>query len=207
MLLKILLNSIIIGFAIAAPVGPIGVLCIRRTLAEGPWMGLATGLGAATADMLFGFVAAFGLTTVAGFFVTQRLWFGLVGGAYLCYLGVQIFKSPPPALAPESKSGNWVRAYLSTFVLTLANPVTILSFIALFAGVGVQFARDCRGAGMLVLGVLIGSALWWLMLSVGTGFARSRLNAGHLRLVNWLSGCFLFGFGLYMLLKLLPRFS
>lgn len=170
-------------------------------------MGLATGLGAATADMLFGFVAAFGLTTVAGFLVTQRLWLGLAGGAYLCYLGVQIFNSPPPVLSTESKSGNWVRAYLSTFVLTLANPVTILSFIALFAGVGVEFARDCRGAGMLVLGVLIGSALWWLMLSVGAGLARSRLNAGHLRLVNWLSGCFLFGFGLYMLLKLLPRFS
>jgi threonine/homoserine/homoserine lactone efflux protein len=204
MVLKLLIKSIAIGFAIAAPVGPIGVLCIRRTLAEGPWMGLATGLGAATADVVFGFVAAFGLTAVAGFFLKQQFWFGLIGGGYLCYLGLALFKSPPPSLSGALNNGNWSRAYLSTFLLTLANPVTILSFIALFAGFGVEVARDYRGATVLVFGVLIGSALWWLMLSVGATLARARLSHSSLRLVNRLSGCFLFGFGLYVLLHVLP---
>jgi threonine/homoserine/homoserine lactone efflux protein len=199
-----LLKSIAIGFAIAAPVGPIGVLCIRRTLTEGPWMGLATGLGAATADVVFGFVAAFGLTAVASFFLKQQFWFGLLGGGYLCYLGLAILKSAPPSWNGPLNNGNWSRAYFSTFLLTLANPVTILSFLALFAGFGVEVARDYRGAGVLVLGVLIGSAMWWLMLSVSATLARARLSASSLRLVNRLSGGFLLGFGLYVLLRVLP---
>ena len=165
-------------------------------------MGLATGLGAATADVVFGFVAAFGLTAVAGFFLRQQLWLALGGGAYLCYLGVHIFRSPPPAPATVPQNGNWRRAYLSTFVLTLANPVTILSFVALFAGMGVQVAHDYEGACILVLGVLIGSGLWWVMLSLGAGLARARLTEASLGLVNRLSGCFLLGFGLYILSRL-----
>ena len=193
------LKGIAIGFSIAAPVGPIGLLCIRRSLAGGQWIGLATGLGAATADAAYGLVAAFGLTAVSDFLVGQRFWLGLLGGAFLCYLGARTFAQKPAEQAAEARGDSLLAAYASTFLLTLTNPMTILSFVAVFAGFGLGSSPDYLAATTLVIGVFAGSALWWLLLSGGVGLFRSRIGPAWMQAVNRLSGAVIFGFGVYAL--------
>jgi threonine/homoserine/homoserine lactone efflux protein len=141
---EFLLGGIILGFSIAAPVGPIGVLCIRRTLAEGRASGLVSGLGAATADAIYGCVAGFGLTFISSFLVNQQRWLHLVGGAFLCYLGIRTFLARPADQAALAQGSGLIGAYGSTFLLTLTNPMTILSFTAVFAALGVA-VRHCGG--------------------------------------------------------------
>ncbi len=173
-----LFRGLIIGFSIAAPVGPIGVLCIRRTLAEGWAHGLVSGLGAASADAIYGSIAGFGLAFISNFLVSQQLWLRLVGGAFLCYLGARTFLAKPAEKASTGKDGSLLSAYASTFFLTLTNPMTIISFAAIFAGLGLAAARGNYGsAGILVLGVFTGSASWWLLLSGAVGIFRTQVQA------------------------------
>jgi threonine/homoserine/homoserine lactone efflux protein len=199
MALNFLFKGVVIGLSIAAPVGPIGVLCIRRSLADGRQIGLATGLGAATADAIYGAVAGFGLTVISKFLVGQRLWLSLAGGLFLCYLGVRTFISQPPEMAARSRDGGLISAYLSTLFLTLTNPMTILSFVAVFAGFGLGGSPDYFSASALVAGVFIGSALWWLLLSSGVALFRSQISAGWMKAINRLSGSVILAFGLYAL--------
>jgi threonine/homoserine/homoserine lactone efflux protein len=192
------------GFAIAAPVGPIGLLCIQRTLIGGQRHGLISGLGAATADALYGCVAAFGLTVIATFLVDQRLWLGMIGGAFLCYLGLRTFLTRPAVQTVKDRSANLFGAYLSTLFLTLTNPMTIFSFIAIFAGMGLARRQgDVWAAAALVLGVFCGSAAWWLLLSGGVAFFRSRFTPTALHWVNRTAGVVILGFGVWMLAELL----
>jgi threonine/homoserine/homoserine lactone efflux protein len=198
--LPFFLKGAIIGLSIAAPVGPIGVLCIRRSLADGPRLGLAAGLGAATADGAYGSVAAFGLTFVSGFLIGQRFWLGLIGGIFLCVLGVRTFLAKPTTKDVVALSRTWLATYVSTAFLTLANPATILSFAAVFAGFGLAAGADYGQASVLVLGVFAGSALWWVFLCNGVGLFRSRLSFNWMQSINRLSGCVLLAFGLLALL-------
>ena len=199
------LRGLIFGFSIAAPVGPIGVLVIRRTLAEGWGMGLVTGLGAATADAVYGCIAGFGLTLVSSFLIAQTVWLKLLGGLFLCYLGVQTFRAKPatnPAANPgteitSAKSNGLLGAYLSTVLLTLTNPATILAFTVLFAGLGLA-SSSYSSASLLVLGVCCGSALWWLTLSSGVNLFRVWVNR-HLNWLNRISGLILLIFGIIAL--------
>jgi threonine/homoserine/homoserine lactone efflux protein len=201
---NILLKGLIIGFSIAAPVGPIGVLCIRRTLAEGRLTGLLSGLGAATADALYGCVAGFGLTLISSLLIQQQVWLSLIGGLFLCYLGSRTFLVKPiETTTPAQKSG-LIKAYATTFFLTLTNPATILSFAAIFAGLGVASAAgDYTAATVLVLGVFLGSALWWLILSGGVSLFRTKFTSVRLHWVNKISGVIIAGFGLLALASLL----
>jgi len=200
------LRGLVIGFSIAAPVGPIGVLCIRRTLAEGRALGFVSGLGAATADAIYGAIAGFGLTFLSGFLVREQGWLRLVGGLFLVYLGIRTIIARPTAFAGSgvSPTGGTVlwAAYATTFALTLTNPMTILSFAAIFAGLGVA-TRDYESAGLLVTGVFTGSALWWLILSSAAGALRSRLRPESLRWVNRGAGVVIAAFGLLALVS--PR--
>jgi threonine/homoserine/homoserine lactone efflux protein len=205
MIFNSMLKGMAIGFAIAAPVGPIGVLCIRRSLAEGRKVGLLTGLGAATADAVYGCVAAFGLTVISSFLVGHRNWLAVLGGLFLCYLGVQTFISKPVEKSAEVRDGGLFSAYLSTLFLTLTNPMTIFSFVAVFAGFGLGVTPDYLAASALVAGVFLGSALWWLILSNGVAFFRSRISLVWMQTVNRLLGCILFVFGLYALSTLFFR--
>jgi len=201
--IRFLLRGLIIGFSIAAPVGPIGVLCIRRTLAKGRASGLISGLGAATADAIYGCIAGFGLTFISNMLISQQVWLRLVGGAFLCYLGLKTFLARPVEQAASVEGNGLVSAYASTFFLTLTNPMTILSFAAIFAGLGVASANaNYISAGALVLGVFIGSALWWLTLGGGVGLFRARFNPRGLRWVSRISGVIITGFGLLALLSL-----
>jgi threonine/homoserine/homoserine lactone efflux protein len=203
--LALLLKGIAIGFSIAAPVGPIGVLCIRRTLTAGPLAGLATGLGAATADAAYGAVAAFGLTIVSSFLVDQGAWLRLVGGGFLCYLGVRTPLSTPAADASPVRTMSLAAAYVSTLALTLTNPATILSFVAVFAGLGAGLNASGGAAVLVVGGVFAGSTLWWLILSGGVSLVRSRFDAIARRWVNRLSGVVVTGFGIAALWSALPH--
>jgi threonine/homoserine/homoserine lactone efflux protein len=202
--LSYLLRGMVIGFSIAAPVGPIGVLCIRRTLAEGRAAGLLSGLGAASADAIYGFVAGFGLTYVSNILVGYQSWIRLVGGLFLCYLGLRTFVSKPAESAEQVKGEGLLRDYASTFFLTLTNPMTIISFAAVFAGLGIGSATGDYGAAtLLVLGVFAGSAAWWLMLSGGVSLVRSRFTPRTLGWVNKAAGLVILGFGVLALLSLL----
>jgi threonine/homoserine/homoserine lactone efflux protein len=194
-------RGLAIGFSIAAPVGPIGVLCMRRTLAEGRVPGLVSGLGAATADAIYGCIAGFGLTLVSSFLVEQQMWLRIVGGLFLCYLGTKTLLSRPSRQAASTKENGLVGAYASTFFLTLTNPMTVISFATIFAGLGLVDAKGSYlSAGILVLGVFIGSALWWLLLSGGISLSRRRISPHALQWINRLSGMVITGFGLLTLL-------
>ncbi|MGC9393935.1 MAG: LysE family translocator [Anaerolineae bacterium] len=200
--LSLLLRGLVIGLSIAAPVGPIGVLCIRRTLAEGRAAGLVSGLGAATADMLFGCVAGFGLTFISNALLAQQVWLQLIGGLFLCYLGVKTLLSRPAEIAATAQGKGLLAAYTSTLFLTATNPLTIFAFAAIYAGLGAA-AGDYRAALTLVAGVFAGSALWWLLLSGGVSLFRAKFNARSLLWVNRISGVVIVGFGLFALSSLL----
>jgi threonine/homoserine/homoserine lactone efflux protein len=194
------LRGLLIGFSIAAPVGPIGVLCIRRTLAGGQLVGLLSGLGAATADAFYGSIAGFGLTFISGVLVSQGFWLRLVGGVFLCYLGIKTFLAKPAEEAASAEGNGLLRAYASTVFLTLTNPSTILAFTVVFAGLGLATASgDYRNASVLVIGVFSGSALWWLLLSTGVSLFRARLNLHRLKWLNRISGLILLIFGIIAL--------
>jgi threonine/homoserine/homoserine lactone efflux protein len=200
-------KGLLIGFSIAAPVGPIGVLCIRRSATGGPRMGLVTGLGAATADAFYGAVAAFGLTSVSGLLEGQRFWLQLAGGIFLLFLGIRAWRvKPSDGSAPAGNPG-LPAAYASTFLLTLANPATILSFAAVFAGFGLANGSGYLQAAAIVAGVFFGSALWWLILSQGVGWFSARLKPDWTLGINRISGAVLTAFGVAALLGALSFVS
>lgn len=186
--------------------GPIGVLVIRRTLADGRWQGLLSGLGAATADAIYGTIAAFGLTALTSLLVNNVTLLRILGGLFLLYLGVKTLLAKPAKEAAEThnRRGGWVGAYSSTFVLTLTNPMTIFAFLGIFAGIGfADVSGDVLAGGVMVLGVFIGSAVWWLLLSGGVTLLRSRFSPRLMLWVNRASGAFIILFALNILLGLL----
>jgi len=193
-----LIKGLLIGFAIAAPVGPIGVLCIRRTLADGRLIGFFSGLGAASADMFYGAVAAFGLTAVQNILIGQQFWLHILGGCFLFYLSLRTFFTKPAkqAAVSEAKRG-LTSAYLSTLGLTLTNPATIISFGVIFAGLQLgETNGNFLSAGLLVSGVFLGSAAWWLTLSGVVGFFREKFTPEWMTWVNRLAGLIIFAFAI-----------
>jgi threonine/homoserine/homoserine lactone efflux protein len=165
-MLALLLKGLIIGFAIAAPVGPIGVLCIQRSLHDGFRIGLMTGMGAAFADGTYGLIAGFGLTAISSILVAQQYWIRIIGGVFLLYLGMKILLTLPRERAAKDNSdrSSW-HAFVTTYFLTVTNPMTILSFVAIFAGLGLGTTHIAYSdAILLVTGITLGSAIWWLLL-------------------------------------------
>jgi len=196
-------QGFIIGFSIAAPVGPIGILCIRRSLCDGYWLGFLTGLGAASADAFYGLIAGFGLTIISNFLVSQQIELKLIGGLFLCYLGLKTIFTQPVKQVEILSSKQGVSAYTYTFFLTLTNPMTILSFVAIFSGLGLGNKNHYRDAAILVLGVFLGSALWWFLLVSGVSVFRDKISTRTLQGVNRISGILIFGFGLAALFSLI----
>jgi len=182
------LKGLIIGFGMAVPIGPVGVLCIRKTLVGGHLRGLIIGLGAATADSLFGSIAAFGLTFVSDVIASQHFWLRLVGGGILLFLGIRTFraKRKDPVVPYENKGV--LGSYLSAFLLVLTNPVTIFAFIAVFAAFGLGHKLFIVSACILVLGVFTGSSLWFLILSYVATIFKKKLDSEGLRWVNRIAG-------------------
>jgi threonine/homoserine/homoserine lactone efflux protein len=196
------LRGVVLGLSIAVPVGPIGVLCIRRTLSQGRLAGFISGLGAASADAIYGGIAAFGLTAAADFLVRRQFLIQGAGGLALGVLGVRIFFSEPIDLGAKEEGKGWVSAYTSTLFLTLTNPATLLFFAAIFAGMGwveSSMQGDELTAGLIVAGVFLGSGAWWFLLSGVVNILRSKFGFRSLRWVNRISGILLFAFGAYAL--------
>lgn len=199
-------RGLALGLAVAAPVGPMSLLCMRRTLAVGFSAGLLSGLGVASADALYGAVAAFGLVAVSSVLVSHALWLRLIGGAALIYLGIKTVRARPAAATTSSDASSPVGMYASMLALTLTNPTTVLSFAGLFASVGLAEAGgDPTSATAMVLGVFVGSAAWWLALTGGISLARRRLTTGLGHTINRLSGLALVVLGLLALTSLLTR--
>jgi threonine/homoserine/homoserine lactone efflux protein len=190
-------RGFLIGISIAAPVGPIGILCIRRTLAEGKLKGFLSGMGAASADVVYGGIAAFGITVITNVLVKNAFWLQLTGGCFLLYLGIKTFLEKPADHEPSIKQSGYFGAYISTFFLTITNPITILSFAAIFAGT--MFTGNTASPLVTVIGVFTGSASWWLALSLGVGMLRERLTQFHMMWINRISGAIITIFGLVAL--------
>jgi len=202
--LSLFVQGLGIGFCIAAPVGPIGLLCIRRSIAEGQWIGFLTGLGAATADSLYGAVAALGLTALSDRLTEHGFALRLGGGIFLVWLGIKTFRARVTEKTVVGQGGNGWAAYGSTLILTLTNPTTIVAFLGVFAGVGFgSTAGNPAAAGALVAGVFLGSAAWWVFLSGVAGTLRDRITSDWMRRVNQLSGAIITAFGLWQLVSLL----
>lgn len=206
-------KGILVGLAIAAPVGPTALIIVRRTLTRGWRSGCATGCGAGTADAIYGFVAAFGLTLVGGFLYDHRSWLAFIGGGLLCVLGIQSWLAHPTEKSVRDPGralgiGGLIREFVTILMLTLANPMTILSFAAVIVAIGAtpedseQISDpfvDYPKMMALVVGVFIGSVAWWFMLVAVSGFARRRLSDAWLHHFNRISAAGLLLFGAYVL--------
>ncbi len=200
------LKSLVIGLSIAAPVGPIGLLCIQRTLAHGRLIGFMSGLGAALADAFYGAIGALGVSAVIATMVAARVPLALGGAAFLAWMGVQLLRAPAATRAREAADATTpLKAMLSVFLLTLANPMTILSFIAVFASIATGHVSGAPAAATMVLGVFLGSALWWLGLSSAVSMVRHRLSARAMQGINRFSGVVLVGFAAHQLSTLFMR--
>lgn len=193
------LKGLAFGFLLAATVGPLWILCFRRTLAHGRLFGFVSGMGVATADAIYGCIAAFGLTAVSGFLLAQKVWLAAIGGAFLCWLGVKTLLSHPGDRPAEVPAGNLAVAYTSTLALTLTNPATILAFVAIFAGLGLASSTSYAEAALIVLGVVLGSAFWWVLLALGAGWLRKRSGPRLLRAINIVAGLSILAFGVHTL--------
>jgi threonine/homoserine/homoserine lactone efflux protein len=197
-------KGLILGFSIAAPVGPIGVLCIRKTLEFGRFSGLFSGLGAACADTIYAIIAAFGLTFIANFLLEGQFWLRLIGGIFLLYLGWKTFSAEPNSQSKNIPHTTLINDFISTFFLTITNPMTIISFLAVFAGLGLSSIQgDYIQASMLVIGVFLGSALWWLTLSEGVTLFRKKVSQKVMKWINRVAGIIILVFGIGALYSLL----
>jgi len=198
------LKGLIIGFVIAAPAGPIGVLCARYMFMFGRRAGFFSGMGAATADAIYGFVAAFGLTFMSDFLAGHNVFLRLVGGSLLCILGVKALVADPTMKRDYLKSlKKYAGLYSSTFFLTMTNPMTIFSLAAVFAGFGLAGVKgSVFSAGVLILGVFLGSVLWWLFLMGIFTIFRKRFHIDKLHWVNRISGTIIMASGILAFLSL-----
>lgn len=200
MMLSLFIKGFLIGLSIAAPVGPIGVLCINRTLSAGLVVGLLSGLGAAVADAIYGCIAGFGLVAVSQFLLSQQTLIRLVGGAFLFYLGIKTFLTSSQAKVISDRASTLWQDFSSTLLLTLTNPATIISFIAIYASLGiVESGANYQEALVIVLGVFLGSLAWWGFLGTSISLIRHKLNEKTLLWINRFSGIVLIAFGFYAL--------
>jgi threonine/homoserine/homoserine lactone efflux protein len=197
-----LAQSLLIGLSIAAPVGPIGLLTIQRSLDRGWAAGFATGMGAAVADGMYGAIGAFGVASVVTALVAARTWLTIAGVAFIAYLAWGMWRREPAATAAhDGAPADLGRYFLGTLLLTLSNPLTILSFVAIFASMSRGFVG--HSPWLMIFGVFAGSAIWWLGLSLGIGRLRERFDLRWRRRINRFSAALLLALALWQLLALL----
>lgn len=204
-----LIQGFVIGFSVAAPIGVVGLLCINRTLMQGSLSGFVSGLGAATAHSIYGCIAGFGLTFISSFLIDEQFHIRLIGGIFLYYLGIKTFFRKPKYEKLAIDGNTLINSYLSSFFVAITNPLTILSFAAVFAGLGLgsRTTGYNNSSIVIVLGVFSGSTCWWSILSCSVGFFRRRLNSQALRLLNRISGIMILFFGFTVLYQLLIDWS
>lgn len=192
---ELLLRGMLVGLAVAAPVGPIGILCVQRSLSQGRMCGFVSGLGAATADACYGIVAALGLTVISSVLLDGKMVLQILGGMFLCFMGIKTFTSKPAE--KSAAAGREVRwgAFFSTFFLTVTNPMTILFFVSILPGISGNDIEGHSAKMLFVLGVWLGSALWWFILCFSAGTIRKHLREASYVWVNRISGAVVIFFG------------
>jgi len=196
-------KGLLIGFSIAAPVGPIGILCIRQTLMFGVLAGLACGLGAAIADLMYGIIGGFGLTCISSILLSQKTILSIAGGLFLGYLGIKTLLEKPADNHEKTSHKNLLTSFIATFLLTLTNPMTILSFTAILAGLGLGTAGTTyQTALVLVSGIFIGSLLWWFLLCGSVSIFRQKITSQNLLWINRISGTIILCFAIIILLSI-----
>lgn len=188
-------KGIVLGFCISMPVGPIGLLCIRRTLNYGHLSGLFSGLGAALADTLYGTLAAFGITLISDFVLHNRFWFGILGSIALLLIGIMTYHKKVQTTKPTTHK-TLIKDIFSTFFLTLSNPVALIAFIAVFASLGAELEPE--NAPLLSVGIFLGAIFWWLILTTGVSFFRAKMNEHAMVWVNRIAGVILATFGVVL---------
>lgn len=194
-----LFQGILIVFLVAAPIGVVGLLCINRTLLQGRINGFVSGLGAATAHGIYGGIAGFGLTFITNFLIEEQFYIRLIGGIFLYYLGVKTFVRRSNTKKLEVNSKNLIASYLSSLLVTITNPLTIMSFVAMFTGLELRNnSTNYNSAATLVFGVFLGSTVWWLILSSSISLLRKKINSQLLKLINRISGVIILSFGFYI---------
>jgi putative LysE/RhtB family amino acid efflux pump len=199
--LELLLRGVLLGLAVAAPVGPIGVLCIQRSLQGGFWAGFSGGVGTAVADAIYAALAAAGFAALAGQLGAAETALRLGGAAFIAWLGWRTIASAPATAAADAPlSGRPLRLFAVTFALTIANPATVLSFAALFAGLGLAAEPGLDAAAAAVAGVFAGSLLWWAILSGAVAAMRPRLGDESRRWINRIAGAVLIVFAIALAL-------
>ena len=198
--MPIFLRGLVIGFLIALPVGPVALVCIRRTLVQGKRHGLMSGLGAAAADALYGAMAALGLTVVSGIIEENKILFYILGGLVLCLLGTRTFLCSGPRQTRPTDSMVHAGNFFSTFLLTLMNPMTVLAFMAAFASSNLG-ATAHMSRPLLILGVFLGSGLWWITLSLLAGIFRTVVNEAHMGAINKVAGTLIAICGVLVILQ------
>ncbi|MEN6443295.1 MAG: LysE family transporter [Methanoregula sp.] len=198
------IHGIIIGIALAAPVGPIALICIHRTLANGRLHGIISGMGVATADIVYAAVTAFGFALIAEFLLARQWFFRLFGGIALIAVGIWIFFRVPPDIQTPKDELSYFRDFASMFALAIANPLTILFFTIIIPAFGVVISgNSILSPAIFVMGVLLGEAIWWIFLCGSLGTVRTYLNRAHLHLINRVSGMIIAGFGVVMIISLM----
>jgi threonine/homoserine/homoserine lactone efflux protein len=200
--MTLFLKGLAFGFLLAAAVGPMWVLCFRRSVASGALAGIVSGLGIAVADGFYGAVAAFGLTAVSGFLLGYSFWLGLAGAAFLLYLGVRTLTAPPVQENAETPPKTLAASFFSMLGLTLTNPPTILAFAAIFAGLGLASSADYGAAARVVAGVFLGSAAWWLILAGAAARLRHRMGPRLVRGINVVAGISILAFAAWQVVVL-----
>lgn len=200
----LLFKGIVIGVVIAMPVGPVGTLCVQRTITQGRINGFLTGLGATIADVVFGFIAAFGLTAVSNFLIDQQDWIRLLGGIIICLIGLQVYSLDTRGEINQIQSPNLLSAFGSAFLIAITNPITIITFVIMFAGLGLAGSNSQYGAaGLTVFGVFLGSSLIWLLVWGMSLILSERFAFGRTKWMNKIAGILIFTFGVAALLSLI----
>ncbi len=206
---EIIITGIVIGLAVAAPIGPINLMCIQRSLNHGFLAGLMTGAGAVAGDGVFAALSAFGLAAISGLINSHSSWIEAVGGILLLVMGIRVFIQSPPSSKSKAPPPSVVRhagLFSGTFLLTITNPATMLGFIALFGAGGlVRSPGNYAAAGIMVLSVMAGSFIWWVIVSGTVSRYRHRFSSATMRRIDHISGVLILGFGLFVLLRLLWR--
>lgn len=203
-LLTLFAQALLLGLAIAAPVGPIGLLCIDRSLRQGPWVGLATGLGAATADALYATLGALGLSALIQQLTALALPLAVAGSLLLAWMGLGMLRRQASSRTARTAGAHGCcSAWASALLLTLSNPMTILSFLAVFASLSGHAQPGMAEALLMVAGVFAGSALWWCVLAFGAGRLLGRLGEAGRQRIDIVCGLLLLGMGLLLLWRAL----
>ena len=197
---ELLLRGALAGLAISAPVGPVNVLCISRTITKGRMAGLVSGFGAAVADTLYGAIAGFSISFIIAWLLEELFWLRLVGGALLIVIGIVYWFKKPKSLKESSGNEPAHSDFVTTFLLTLTNPTTVLSFLAVLATLGLGEHRPAKLSLFLVLGIFGGALLWWTLLALLSGHFRDRFNDRAIVWMNRIASFAIAGFGLITML-------